>query len=278
MHEGGRAGTAPGGQAGGFLPRAKLLFPLLFLCAAVQLHPQAYTILAEDAAGLWGQRDGTGCGNDIVRAAFAASGIRISLEVAPYNRVKKLVLTGKALAGLGMSWSEELRGKVVFPQEAIYTNTCTVFVRKAEASRFRTAGDIPSGSPIGTVLGYEYPPAFAELVRLGKLVPDPALSEEKSLQKLAMGRLDLVAAMLDSLKSDAYLLGLAGVGDRVVAAFTLGGSATYLGFSALNPETPAAIAAFDRGMRTIARNGRLDAIIAAWKAGRGPRTGLGASP
>ncbi len=44
------------------------------MAVALTIFPQTYTILAEDAAGLWGQEDGTGYGNDIVKAAFG--GIR----------------------------------------------------------------------------------------------------------------------------------------------------------------------------------------------------------
>jgi polar amino acid transport system substrate-binding protein len=243
-------------------------FRLLFLCLCLPLHAQTYTILAEDAAGLWGQADGSGCGNDIVRAAFAASGVRVELEAVPYNRAKKLVLGGKALACFGMSWSDELRGKVVFSREPIYSTVCTVFVRKADSDRYRGPADIRPGTIVGTVLGYEYPPDFGELVGRGALLPESALSEAKSLQKLAMGRLDIAAANLDSLKSEKYLLALAGVEGRVVAAFTLGSSGTYLGFAAGNPETPAAIEAFDKGMRIIAGDGSRDRIIALWKQKR----------
>lgn len=250
------------------LPKRRFFFLVMILALARIQFAQAYIVLAEDAAGLWGQADGTGCGNDIVKAAFEASGVSVQLEITPYNRAKVLVLEGKVLACFGMSWSEELAGKVVFASEPIYTTTSTVFVRKADTARFGKAADAPAGTSVGTVLGYEYPEGFVRLVKSGILVPDAAPSEEQSLKKLALGRIDLAIANVDALKSAEFLLSQAGVADKIQTAFTLGSSGTNLGFSSGNPETPAAIRAFDAGMARIRANGSLARILAFWKSKR----------
>lgn len=238
------------------------------MAVVLPLFPQTYTILAEDAAGLWGQEDGTGCGNDIVKAAFAASGIRVTLEVMPYNRAKVLVMSGKAFACFGMSWSEELVGKVVFASEPIYSTTSVVFARASETGKYERASKLRRGTSVGTVFGYEYPEAFVRLVRSGTLAPDPSPSEAQSLKKLAYGRIDLAIANVDALKSADFLLREAGVVDKVEEAFDLGGSGTYIGFCAANAETPAAIRAFDAGMAAIRADGSLARILASWKARR----------
>ena len=99
----------------------------MFTFTPVTYSQTTYTILAEDAAGLWGQADGSGAGNDIVKAAYAAMGVKVKLSIVPYNRCKTFVMTGHALACFGMGWSDEFKGKVIFPQERIYTNTATIF-------------------------------------------------------------------------------------------------------------------------------------------------------
>jgi polar amino acid transport system substrate-binding protein len=240
----------------------------VLLASGLCLFPQAYTIFAEDAAGLWGQPDGTGCGNDIVKAAFEASGVDVRLEIVPYNRAKVLVMEGRAFACFGMSWSKELRGKIDFPAEPIYSTVTTVFVRKADASRIRKAADIPAGTVAGIVLGYEYPEEFVRLVDSGVVKLDAAPSEALCLKKLALGRIDVAIANLDSLKSAEYLMNEAGVADRIQEAFALGVSGTYLGFNAKNPDTPAAMRAFEAGMAELRASGKLESLIAAWRARR----------
>jgi len=247
-----------------FSIRIAVMFFLIALAPSV--FPQTYTILAEDEAGLWGQADGTGCGNDIVKAAFAASGVSVRLEITPYNRAKILVLKGKALACFGMSWSEELAGKVRFASVPIYSTTSLIFVRGSEAARYRSVDSLPAGTRVGTVLGYEYPVDFVRLVKAGILVPEDSPSEEQNLKKLALGRIDLAILNLNSLKRAENMMREAGVTGQVREAFALGGQGTFVGFAIGNPETPAAIKAFDEGMAKITSNGTLARIMATWMA------------
>jgi polar amino acid transport system substrate-binding protein len=247
----------------------KILYFLTILAASSVAHAQTqttYTILAEDAAGLWGQADGTGAGNEIVQAAFAAMGDKVSLQIVPYNRCKTYVMNGRALACFGMSWSEELKGKVVFPKERIYTNTGTIFVRKTDGRKYKSIADIPPRTKIGTVLGYEYPDPFPRLLKSEVFILDEALSEVQSLKKLALGRTELVIANLDDLKSAEYLLKQAGVGDSVQTAFVLESAGTFLGFSVTDPKTTMAMKTFDAGMAKIKTDGTLAKILRTWKA------------
>ncbi len=233
--------------------------------ATVAYAQTTYSILAEDAAGLWGQADGTGAGNDIVKAAYLAMDVKISLSIVPYNRCKTLVMNGHALACFGMGWSEELQSKVIFSHERIYTNTATIFVRKTDAHKYKSLADVRPKTRIGTVLGYEYPDTFVRLLKSEIFVADHALSEVQSLQKLAIGRLDFVIANLDDLKNADYLLKQAGVADKVERAFALESAGTFLGFAADDPKTADAMKTFDAGMNKIKRDGTLATILKTWK-------------
>jgi polar amino acid transport system substrate-binding protein len=244
----------------------KLLCMVMFLMVSPFSYAQTqYTILAEDAAGLWGQADGTGAGNDIVRAAFAAMGDKVIFKIVPYNRCKTYVMNARALACFGMGWSDEFKGKVTFSAEPIYTNTATIFVRKTDVQKYKSISDVRPKSKVGTVLGYEYPPAFMRLLQAETFLPDDALSEVLSLKKLVAGRFDFVVANLDDLKSAQYLLEEAGVANEVQTAFSMDKSGTFLGFSVGVPQTPAALKTFDAGMQVIKRDGTLERILEAWK-------------
>jgi len=243
-----------------------LLFLLAFLAMTSSPFAKTYTILAEDAAGLWAQPDGTGCANDIVIAAFKAVDAEIFLVVTPYVRAKQLVMQGRAFACFSMALDDELKGKVVFPRTPLYTNTATIFVRKSEAVKYFSMADIPPYSVIGTARGYEYPDEFANMVREGRLIADIAPDETHSLKKLAAGRFDFVIMTLDELKTVDFVLKQAGVVDTVQPAFVVGNMDTFVGFAVGYPETADALEEFDAGMAIIKKNGTMEKILASWKA------------
>lgn len=224
----------------------------------------SYTILAEDAAGLWGQADGTGCGNDLVVAAFEAAGVHVTLQTVPYARAKELVLTGQALGCFGMSRSPELEGKILFPKQPLYSTHGTLFAPKTIVSKVVLWKDLPPGSTVGIVRDYEYPAEFSSLVRSGALRTFSTNSEAQGLKMLSVGRLDYVICMNDTLKSAASLMKAAGVDGLVQPVLVTASQDTLIGFDANNPDSPRAIRSFDAGMEAIRANGVYQAILEKW--------------
>lgn len=237
----------------------------LLLTLAPAQADHNWLVLAEDAAGLWGQADGTGCGNDLVKAAFEAAGHPARLEVAPYARAKQDVFDQKALACFGMAWAEEFRGKILFAAEPLYTTTSTLFMARDKAGIWKSLTDLPRGLTVGVVVGYEYPELFTRLVKTGVLVPVEGKTEIQNLKRLAAGRLDLVLCQLDDLKNADYLLHEAGAEKTVVPGVELASSGTYLGFAADHPQTAKALAAFNAGFAALKKSGIFSAILQKWK-------------
>ncbi|MGL4370723.1 MAG: substrate-binding periplasmic protein [Spirochaetota bacterium] len=239
--------------------------PAVLLTAEVpSADIQPLYILAENEAGPWGQPDGSGCGNDIVTAAYKAAGASVILDVVPYNRAKKLLLSGKALGCFGMAWDPAFEKKVVFADQPLYSNSAVIFLRKTERIPFSHIDDFPKGTRVGTVLGYEYPAAIRKLIRTGQICPVPAASEQINLRILASGRLDAVICMVDELKSPDYLMTQAGVTGAVCTAFVADRSGTYIGFAVSHPQREYALKMFNKGMAVIKRNGTYDRIIRTW--------------
>ncbi len=232
----------------------------IFLGAADQTE---YTILAEDGAGLWGQPDGSGCGNDLVVAAFAASGIKVTLQTMPYVRAKTEVLQGRALACFGMARDPSLEGKIVFPSQALYVTRAVLFAR-ARSPRLQGWNDIPRGSTVGVVRDYEYPIEVRSRINSGTLVPYPTNAEVTNLKMLQAGRLDYVICMVDDLKSPDFLVNAAQVSDSVEPVLATEPQSTTVGFAVGYPDSAKAITAFDRGMDLIKTNGVYASIVRRW--------------
>ncbi len=222
-------------------------------------------IAAEDGAGPWGQVDGTGCGNDIVLAAYAAAKVPARLEVMPYSRAKSGVLAGHYVACFGMAWTEDLKGKVVFADKPLYSVTAMLVQSLAKPLGASNAKELASGTRVGTVFEYEYPPAFYQLVKQGVLMPMPAYGEVMSLKNLDLNRIDAALVVIDELKNLDYLIAQAGLEGKVGPAFALGGQGTYLGFSTAHPQSGYARRKFNEGFAIIAKDGTLKKILEAWK-------------
>jgi len=244
----------------------KSCFILVTLIFSLVASAKSYTIYAENGAGPWGQADGTGCGNEIVVAAYKAVGVEVLLKVAPYVRAKHMVMDGSALACFGMAWSDELKGKVIFPKTPIYTNSPAILTTIKNFKKYSNREQLPPHTPVGIVKGYEYPPSFHQLVNNDSFDPVEAESEVKNIQKVSAERLPLMVATIDDLKSSDYLVAEAGVENNIKTAFVLENSGTYLGFAIGNPDTPTAIKEFDNGMAIIKKDGTLQKILERWKA------------
>lgn len=222
-------------------------------------------IAAEDGAGPWGQPDGTGCGNDIVLAAYAAVKVPVRLEVMPYSRAKSGVLAGHYVACFGMAWTEDLKGKVVFADKPLYSVTAMLVQSLSKPLGAASAKELATGTRVGTVFEYEYPAAFYDLTKRGFLTPMPAYSEVVSLKNLDLGRVDAALVVVDELKSLDYLIAQAGLEGKVDSAFDLGGQGTYLGFSTVHPLSGFARRRFNEGFAIISKDGTLKKILEAWR-------------
>jgi ABC-type amino acid transport substrate-binding protein len=250
-----------------FVWAAALVTATLFAGQGVVPSTQPVLVIAaEDGAGPWGQPDGTGCGNDIVLAAYTAVKVPVKLDVMPYSRAKTGVLSGQFVACFGMAWTEDLKGFVIFADKPLYSVTAMLVQSPARPLAATSAKALPEGTKVGTVFEYEYPPVFYDLVKKGTIVPRPSYSEVNSLKNLDANRIDAALVVVDELKSVDYLITQARMAGRLEPAFSLGGQGTYLGFSTLHPQSEFARKMFNEGYAIITRDGTLRKILDAWKA------------
>jgi ABC-type amino acid transport substrate-binding protein len=246
-----------------------LFLSIFFFISATATATDEKTIIgAEDSAGLWGMKDGTGCGNDIVAAAFKAANFPVTFEVLPYIRAKKEVIEGKLPGCFGMAWESSLKDKVVFADQPLYTVTTVVVVKKDDS--VTKMEDLKAGMVVGTVRGYEYTTEFNALPKKGIVLKD-AKSETQNLEKLLLGRVDAAILNIDELKSLEYLLTSskmlksADAAGKIRQAFIVDSYGTYVGFSTINKKGLIAKHAFDKGYTIIKNNGTYDRIFSEWK-------------
>jgi polar amino acid transport system substrate-binding protein len=250
------------------------MFGGVTLALVAMLPPRARETIdigVEDAAAPWSQADGTGYANDIVRAAFAAVDVDVRMHVLPYARCKQQVVKAEFVACVSMSPAPELRGVVRFSARPLFVFTCDFFESGARPLP-RRIEELRHGARIGTVLGYEYPPAMLDHLRRRGAVMEPAPTEEINLRKLAAGRLDAAVVNRDVVKSPDWVAARAGVTGKVRSAFRIGRMPAYIGFSVAHREGAALARRFDAGYARIIASGERDRIQRRWIAQGSPRS------
>ena len=227
--------------------------------------PQApLEIAVEDAADVWSRRDGTGYANDVVRAAFAASGVRVHLQVVPYARCKAMVIQAVVPSCFSMSRHPSIPDHIVFSDLPIFTFNSDFVQNVHRPLGVRRMGDLRRGTVVGVVLGYEYPPAVYDLEKRGVIVLREGRDETTNLRKLADGRIDAALVNFNETKRAADFLADAGVANRVERVFTAGALPAYIGFNRDHPQGLKALAQYNAGRRAIAANGVLREIGRRW--------------
>jgi ABC-type amino acid transport substrate-binding protein len=221
-------------------------------------------ILVENAADPFSRADGTGYANDLVKAAFAAVDVPVTLTVVPYVRCKAKVLDGSAAVCVSMSWDPSFEGRVKFSDAHLIEVHPVYFENPAHPLVARSEAELGSGIRIGTIRGYEYPDTVMAVRARGGLFVDGA-SEVANLKKLVAGRLDAAMVMDNKLTGTAHWLREASVTGLVREAFRSASSEVgFLGVSTAHPRGLAALEQFNRGMAIVSGNGTLEQLTKKW--------------
>jgi polar amino acid transport system substrate-binding protein len=245
--------------------RRILIAWLLAVMAGGTLVSAPLVIAVEDDAAPWSQRDGTGFANDTVRAAFKAVNVEVDLSVVPYARGKDMVVKGKLAVCFSMSWVPELAGKVVFSEKPLFTFHDEYFVRSESTLKATKEAELPKGTVVGIVIGYEYPPSVYALKEKGIIIFEESETEESNLKKLAKGRIDAALVNFNETKPVELAIARAGVAGQVKHAFPSGDLGAFVGFSTKHPQGMKAREQFNEGYRIISTNGTLGRIEREWR-------------
>src|SRR3954469_24463150 len=100
---------------------------LMLLSAPLGASAATVTIMAENASEPFSRADGSGYANDLVRAAFAAAGTDIRLDIVPYARCKTHLLRAMVPACLSMSAEPGLSPDIAFSRLPLFTVYADVY-------------------------------------------------------------------------------------------------------------------------------------------------------
>lgn len=177
---------------GAVTPVSALAEPLRFLVSSAWTMPHA---------AIEGDRIHGGIVFDIAQAIGESMKLPVSFLVMPRNRLDAAVIAGDVDIRCNSNpvWTKipdlHLWSKPLF-------DAPDIIVGRTIAVPITNVGQIPSGTSMGTVLGFVYP-ALEDQLNDGRLLRDNAVDGEKNLLKLTVGRFPY--AVSNSLVVNWYL-------------------------------------------------------------------------
>ena len=237
---------------------------LLLVCSA-GLRAETVTVAGEDGwypfSGLV-KGQGQGMTVDIVRAAYRAVGIDVKFDFMPYARCVALTRSGVQLACFDTFRTPDTESEFLWHSPSLFNVEYRIYAPIASKQRHLGVRDL-EGQHVAVTRGYEY---GAEFDRNSKVLRELSSSDESNFRMLLAGRVaytitaEVIAKSL--FKQHPELAG------KFRAVGSVSRNDVYIAFSRRNPEGPREMARFEKGLRIIRENGRLQAIEQRWLQGR----------
>jgi polar amino acid transport system substrate-binding protein len=246
------------------LYRVRGLLCVFLLCGAHAWAGDRIRIGAEDdwspySSSVNGKPQG--CAVDLVRAAWAASGLDVELVPLPYARCMKEVDRGDLAGCFDTLRDPVLESKYRWHQQPLFQARIGIYGRVTPGLAPTALGlENLRGKRIGTTHGYDYGAAFdgdATMLR------DEAPSDLSSLRKLVAGRVDY--ALVFDRVANAIAKTHPDLGKNYALQGVLVSPNLYLSFSPNYPHIDSIVMRFDQGLAKVRKSGEYARIEALWR-------------
>lgn len=220
---------------------------------ALAAPPQNITLGVENGWYPYSGPEGQGMANELVTAAFASVGIKVTLVPRPFSRLLFELDHDRYTGIFNVEPNERNRQRFVFGKTPVLVARANFYHYKPRPMR---AADWESlnGEKVGLVLGYDYGDVVNQRARISRLW---ANSETDNLKLLTRGDID-ATVMYD--KTANYLIRQLGWQDRIGQAFAVDDTPFTVAFSPRNPHAHYYAGKLDEGLARIKASGQYQSI------------------
>jgi len=159
--------------------------------AAASDEPLLVAVDASYPPYMFGAHPAKGLYPEIIRTAFALSGMTVTVDGYPWKRALLLGRSGQAAVG-GIYLNLERQAIFDF-SDPFYLETLVVCVRKGQRFPFSGVVDL-QGKRVGVNRGWSYGEAFDSARKEGLFQAEEATGNQANVKKLLLGRLDCIIA------------------------------------------------------------------------------------
>ncbi|MFC4161737.1 substrate-binding periplasmic protein [Chitinimonas lacunae] len=235
---------------------------ILWLCA-VAAQADSVTLGVEDDWAPYAAKVGNeahGFAVDLVRAAYEAVGVEVSLVALPYARCMAEARVGKLVGCFDAARNSLLEERYFWHRQPLFRARVQIYAPSHSRDSDLTLRQL-EGRVVGVTNGYEYGEEFERNPRILRSVSN---RDEHSFRKLLARRVDYVIAYE---KVAEYLMAenAADFRGRFKPVGVVTEAGLYIAFSKKHPDAPHYLEKFNRGLDAIMRNGKYRQIEASWK-------------
>lgn len=241
--------------------------PVLFLCMSMIVlfsplfsassYALTLNIAAEDAWPPFSDAQGNGYSRDLALAAFAVSGVSLTIQAVPYARALNLTLAGKADGCWNVTRQPSTEEQYIFGEQPLFTASASYYFKTGKEKNWQTPADIPDGTALAIMNGYEYGAEFEKHRHRLKLI-----EVSKQQQMIAMLISERVAGAIFFDRVFDYTM----AGSHYDRSLIRRGqqnhtSDIYIAFSRQKPGADKYAQLLDEGLKILKANGEYQRIM-----------------
>lgn len=242
----------------------KHLVVLLLLLLGATTAGQALANLTIIAENDWYPYSGEvdtqprGLAVDIVKAAYKAAGVEVSLILRPYSRAMIEVKNGVHVGCFDTAYDKSLDADYLFHDESLFIAEIGIYGAN-DSPAINSVKEL-EGKKVGVTNGYTYSDEFD---KNSKIIKEVAPGDLNNLKKLANGRVEytVVYTRVNDHLVSANAQQLSGKYKKVGTLVTM---PLFISFSKKHPDVQKALEAFNKGMALIKQDGTYDKIMSEW--------------
>ncbi len=217
-------------------------------------------IAAEDNWPPFSDEKGKGLSAVLVSAAFARSGYRIETVVVPYARALHYTTQGKTDACWNVTRQANTERDYLLHQQPLFQAPSSFYYRQV-AKNYRTVAEIPDGTLVGVIRGYEYGDLYEQHKQRFELIE--VSTHPQLISLLQHNKIELAIFFDDVL--DYYLAQPAFAQVTVQKGQLNHVSDIYVAFSRAGPRSEELAKALDAGLMELQRTGDYQRMMRKFK-------------
>ncbi|XQW83640.1 substrate-binding periplasmic protein [Thalassotalea piscium] len=183
------------------MERYKFYCIFLFMLSKSCFSGELIQLAVESSWPPYSNEKGSGISNDIVKKAFASVDIDVEFIVVPYARALYMAETGKVDGVFNVTKQKSTLEKFNFGEVPILQASASFYFHQSSSMNPLSADDIPTGSSVAVIIGYEYGDTYEKnKVRFNEV---RVSNQEQIIQLLQKQRVDL-AIMFDEVANYTF--------------------------------------------------------------------------
>ncbi|PUA26903.1 MAG: ABC transporter substrate-binding protein [Cellvibrio sp. 79] len=212
---------------------------------------------AEDSWPPYSNEQGQGISTELIKAAFAKSGLYPSFQVLPYARVLHDLSSGKIDGGYNVTLQSTTKDKYLFGKVPLLTVESYWFFLPGTFPQIKRIEDIPAKFRVGIIRDYEYGDIY-ELHR-HRFIEVQLTQQSQIIRMLNQGRID--AAVMFDREAEFALKKMGQSQNRFDKRFLNHRGDVYLAFSHKSPRALWLSQEFDKGLLILKESGEYEQLI-----------------